>query len=137
MANFYATYSQASAGGVPISGTVTALQGTTPWLVDTNRVVANAPLTKDYTSGGGVTTAAYVQLVAATSSALTRIYVQDTSGSFMILATGAPASEVPFLYYGPGFASFVDIAIPAGTRVSIKALDVSATTGRLVMGFFT
>lgn len=134
MANFYATY---PASDTTISGTVTVVQGTTPWLVDTSRIVANAPITVDYTGGGGVTTAAYVQLVASTSGALYKIYVQDTSGSFMILATGAAGVEVPFLYYGPGFASFVEIAIPASTRIAIKALDVNAVTGRLVMGFFT
>lgn len=134
MTTFYATY---PAQETSISGTITVTQGTTPWLVDTSRAVANAPITVDYTSGGGVTTGAYVQLVAATTTALTKLYVQDTSGSFMILATGAAGFEVPFLYYGPGFASFVEIAIAAGTRIAIKALDTNAASGRLVMGFYT
>lgn len=127
---------------LPVTGTFfpatqAVSQSSTPWLFAQSKTKANAPNTVDYTSGGGVTTSAYTQLVASTTSALTRLYIQDTSGSSMIIATGAAASEVDQFYYGPGFASFVDFAIPAGTRIAIKALDVSATTGRLITSFFT
>lgn len=126
----------ASSVSVVIASDQSALP-VTATVVPATRVKSNAPTTIDYTSGGGVTTAAYTQLVASLTTTTTRIYVQDTSGSFMILAFGAALSEVDQLYFGPGFADFVDINIPSGTRVSLKALDVNATTGRVVFSFFT
>ncbi len=139
---------------VPVSGTVTATgtvaatqsgtwtvqpgntANTTPWLMVESKIKANAPVTNLYSSVN-VTTSAYVQLVASSTSAMTRLYIQDTGGSFMIIATGAGGAEVDQFYYGPGFAGFIDFAIPASTRIAIKALDATASTGRLIVSFFT
>jgi hypothetical protein len=81
-----------------------------------------------------VTTSAYVEVTASTSGAINRLYIADTSGSAMILATGGAGSEVDQLYIGPGGneAPF-ELAIPTATRVSIKALDVSATSGQMII----
>ena len=81
-----------------------------------------------------VTTAAYVQVVASTSGAINRLYIADTSGSAMILATGGAGSEVDQLYIGPGGSDApYELNIPTATRISIKALDVSATSGQMVL----
>lgn len=101
-----------------------------------SRARANAPVTNDFSSTA-VTTAAYTQLIASTTSTSTRLYACDTSGSFLIIAVGAAASEIDQVYLAPGFSNFVDLNIPAGSRVSIKALDTTASAGRFVLSLFT
>lgn len=76
-----------------------------------------------------ITTAAYVTLVASTAIALTAIQVLDTGGRFFVVATGAAASEVDFAYIQPGGSDFIYIQIPAGTRISIRAVDGNAIAG--------
>lgn len=89
--------------------------------------------TYDYT-GGTVTTAAYTQVIASTTNAINRLYVFDSSGSAIIIASGAAASEVNRLYIPPGGQpSVYELNIPASTRISIKALDTNASTGRLIL----
>lgn len=87
----------------------------------------------DYSSVN-LTTTAYVQVAASTSGAISRLYIADTSGSAIILATGGAGSEVDQLYIGPGGSDApYELNIPAGTRVAVKALDVNATSGQLII----
>jgi len=86
----------------------------------------------DY-AGGSVTTAAYTQLVASTSGDIDEFYIGDTSGEIMILATGAAASEVDVLYIEPGGPGRVNLRVPSGTRLSVKALSATASVGDLVI----
>jgi hypothetical protein len=87
--------------------------------------------TNDHSSVN-VTTGAYVQLIASTSAAISWIYIVDTSGSMLKLAVGGAGSEVDKLYLGPGVAGVFPLYIPAGSRVSLRAIDASATSGRLL-----
>jgi hypothetical protein len=81
-----------------------------------------------------VTTAAYTELIAATAAAINVLNIFDSSGQTMILATGAAASEVDLLFIPPGgFNAPMEIAIAAGTRLSIKALSANATSGEIVL----
>ena len=81
-----------------------------------------------------VTTSDYVQVTASTSGAINRLYIADTSGSAIILATGGAGAESDQLYIGPGGSDApYELNIPSGTRVSIKALDVSATSGQIII----
>lgn len=143
MANFYATYSQASAGGIPISGSVTV--SNLPATVDTNvgqagastlRVVDGARslttvLASVNTAVTGVTTGAYVALVASTAHAISRLYMWNTTGSIIKWATGA--SPADFFYLGPGGTATVDVEIPAASAISLEALDQNATAGWVFM----
>lgn len=87
----------------------------------------------DYSSVN-VTTSAYVQVVASTAAAINRLYIADTSGSAMILAVGGAGAEVDQLYIGPGGSDApYELNIPASSRIAIKALDVSATSGQMVL----
>jgi hypothetical protein len=89
--------------------------------------------TYDYT-GGSVTTAAYTALVGSTANKCNQLYIADTSGSAMILATGGVGSEVDQLYIGPGGSDApYELAIPAGSRITIKALDTTASVGRMII----
>lgn len=96
-------------------------------------LTTTTPLTYDYT-GGTVSTGAYTQIVASTANAINRLYVFDSSGSAIIIATGIAASEVDRIYIPPGGQpSIYELNIPAGTRIAIKALDVAASAGRLII----
>jgi hypothetical protein len=123
------------------SGTWTVQPGntanTTAWLVTSGaKTQANAPVYNLYSSTG-VTTAAYVQMVASTTSATSEIEIYDTSGSILYLATGAAASEVNQIIIPQGGNGRIPLKIAAGTRVSVKAVDATASTGALVINFYT
>lgn len=99
------------------------------------KISANAPARNDYTSVS-VTTAAYTQLVASTTSACTEVEVFDSSGQTLIFATGAAASEVIKFNIFPGGNGRVVLAIPAGTRIAIKALSATASVGEINVNFW-
>lgn len=81
-----------------------------------------------------VTTSAYVQVTASTSSAINICYVFDSSGSAIKLATGGSGSEVDQVYMAPGGnGAGYPIAIASGTRIAIEALDTNATAGQLIL----
>ena len=92
---------------------------------------ANAPVFNNYASTS-VTTAAYVQLVASSTATVNMVHVFDSSGQAMILAVGGAGSEVDQLYVPPGGGDF-NLSIPAGSRVSIKALTANATSGYILV----
>ena len=96
---------------------------------------ANAPVRNDYTATS-VTTAAYVQLVASTTSACTEIEIFDSSGQTLVLAIGAAASEVNQINIFPGGNGRVPLIIAAGTRVSIKAVSATASVGEININFY-
>jgi hypothetical protein len=93
---------------------------------------ARVSLVTNLYSSVNVTTAAYVELIASTAAEINRFHVFDSSGSLLVIATGAAAAEVDQFYIFPGgLDAFIDFNVPSGTRVSIKAVDTNATTGRL------
>lgn len=100
------------------------------------KAFSNAQVYNDYSSVN-VTTAAYVQLVASTTSATNLLQVFDSSGQTMIIAVGAAASEIDQCYIFPGGQGDIPLAIPAGSRVSVKAKTASATSGYLAINLFT
>lgn len=123
-----------AASSVPV--VLTALQLASLAGAPTGRSSANAPARNDYTSTS-VTTAAFVQLVASTTSATNLIEVFDSSGQTMALATGAAASEVIQFYIFPGGNGQIPLSIPAGTRISIKAISATASVGEIDLNFYT
>jgi hypothetical protein len=94
---------------------------------------ANSPTRLDYSSTN-VTTSAYVQLVASTSAATKRLQIFDSSGQTMILAVGGSGSEVDKFYIFPGGID-INYAIPAGSRISVKAVSGTASVGELSINF--
>lgn len=102
----------------------------------TGRTSSNAPVRNDYTSVN-VTTAAYVQLVASTTSTTNMVEVFDSSGQTLALAVGAVASEVIQFYITPGGNGQVPLAIPSGSRVSIKAISATASVGEIDVNFYS
>lgn len=102
----------------------------------TGRALANAPTISDYSSVN-VTSAAYVQLIASTTSTANLIEIFDSSGQTLYLAVGAAASEINQFIIIPGGNGQVPLAIPAGSRVSIKATSTSATSGIITLNLYT
>lgn len=93
-------------------------------------------LYNDYSSTN-VTTSAYVQLIASTASTVNKIEIFDSSGEALILAVGAAGSEVDQLYIFPGGNGPVDIAIPASSRISVKAKTATASSGFLAINLYS
>jgi hypothetical protein len=127
------------------SGTVTAVTSITNALpAGTNNIglvstggsvgVANAPVQNLYGTTN-ITTAAYTQLIASTTSATNKVTIFDSSGQSMILATGGAGSEVILAYIPPGGAE-IPVKIAAATRIAYKALSANATTGYLLMNLW-
>lgn len=107
----------------------------TPRVITGGRVASNAFVRNDYASTA-VSTSAYVQLVASTAAATTRLQIFDSGGQTMKLATGAPGSESDQFVIPPGGID-IDYYIPASARVSIKAVSASANTGECDINFLT
>lgn len=79
-----------------------------------------------------VTTGAWVELIAATAGASKSILLFDSSGSTLELGVGAAASESRVLIIPPGgFGGPIPLLIPAGARLSLRAISANATTGEL------
>lgn len=103
--------------------------------VQTAAAVVRDKVNYNYGSGS-VTTAAYVEIVASTAGAIATLTVFEGSGQGMVLATGAASSEVDLLYIPPGgFDGPVNVSIAASTRLSIKAIGGTASTGRFIANF--
>jgi len=102
----------------------------------TGRAKANTPVVTTYSSTN-VTSAAYVQLVASTTSAINMIEIFDSSGVALYFATGAAASEVNQFVIYPGGNGQVPFAIAASTRLSVKAVSTSATSGTGIINLYT
>ena len=138
MAAFYATYSASGGGGGGGPSTVTANQGTpggSPWPVTVRGTTGGrntVTLLRVVYSGTPVTTGAYVQILASTTADMGNQIIFDSSGAAMILAVGPIGSEIDKLYIQPGGQSFT-LSIPAGSRLSLKALDQNATNGQFIM----
>lgn len=121
--NAYMLEADPTTGAIPVSGALSPATGRSSALLYRN----------DYSSVN-VTTAAYVQVIASTTSAINRLCDFDSSGSAIIIATGAAASEVDQLYIPPGGAPYCyELAIPISTRIAIKALDTNATLGQIIL----
>ena len=90
----------------------------------------------DYT-GNGVGTAAYNQVVASTSALINELEIFDSSGQTMVLAVGAAGSENNVAYIFPGGNGRIPLSIPAGSRVSIKAVSAIANVGEIDINFYS
>jgi hypothetical protein len=86
-------------------------------------------------SSVNVTSAAYVELISSITANVKKVQIFDSSGVSLLFATGAAASESDQFYIFPGGNGDLDITLTLGQRLSIKAVDGSATVGELLMNF--
>lgn len=84
-----------------------------------------------------VTTSAWTQLVANMSGLARTISVFDSSGQTMVLGTGAVGSEVAQTWYiFPGGLQLIPITIPANSRLVVKAISSTASSGEIDINFY-
>ncbi len=102
---------------------------------DTSLSPVGTPVYSSYLSTP-VTTAAYVQLVASTPADVKQIEIFDSSGQSLYLATGAALSEANKILVIPGGNGRIPFVIPAGTRLSLKALTANAVAGYITINFY-
>lgn len=85
----------------------------------------------DYASVN-VTTGAWVQLIASTAATINNLTVFDSCGQTLEIGTGAALSETRKLIVPPGgIDGIVPLAIAAGTRVSIRAISATCSSGEI------
>lgn len=123
-------------GGIGLGGSGGGGGGTTiiTGNVNTTGKQSVAIVRIDY-SGTPVSTGAYTTLVASLASNVTQLFIFDSSGQTLVIATGPAASEVDQVYITPGGNGELNLAIPAGTRVSVRAISANATVGELNVAF--
>jgi len=79
-----------------------------------------------------VTTAAWVELAASVGVNVKEIQIFDSSGSILQLGVGVDA-EVLKMFIMPGGNTQLPCTFAQGDKLSLKALDANATSGRLVI----
>lgn len=89
-------------------------------------VPSTAQFTRTVYSTTPVTTAAWVQLIASTTEAVSAITVFDSCGQTLQLGIGLAGFEVAQILIPPGGGGF-PLSISKGQRVSIKAVSGNCT----------
>lgn len=81
-----------------------------------------------------VTTTGWVELVASTSSDIAEFYIFDSSGETLQLGTGVSGSESALFNIIPGgYSHPVEVNVPAGSRLAVRAVSNDATLGELTI----
>lgn len=88
-------------------------------------------------STSNVTNSAYTELISTVGATdIKKVNIFMSAGDPMYLAFGPAASEVDHMIIAPGGMphTLIEIAIPAGTRLSLKRLDAGTTSsGRIII----
>jgi hypothetical protein len=98
-------------------------------------VAANTSQVSAYSYGSGsVTTSAYTTIINSTSISCGNLQLIDTSGKIIKIAVGPAGSEVDVAVCipsgtGANAGQVVPCYIPAGSRIAIKAIDATASSG--------
>lgn len=92
-----------------------------------------------YNTGGGtpVTTAAWFQITAATTKPFSFLHIFNQTSSILKLAVGGAGVEVEIPFYippgvEPFFVAFDDVC-PKGSRLSVRAVDSTASSGYILL----
>lgn len=105
------------------------------------RAVTVSPLLKgtyfrNSYSSTNVTTSAYVEMISSLSVNASGIFIFDSSGQTLLLGVGSAGNEVVYTLVEPGGNGFVPLFIPKGSRVALKALSATASSGYFDITFF-
>lgn len=114
-----------------VSTNVGAADSSTLRTTEGSRVYSDS-VNKDY-AGGNVTTGTWVQLIASTAAAINLLCLTDTSGQVMEIGTGAAASETRVFLIAQGWSGCIPLRIAASTRLAVRAVTASATSGYLTI----
>jgi len=107
-----------------------------PFRLLARKVVGFASLLTGTTN---ITTAAYVQLVASLPGTIEAIQFYNGSTSTLALASGASGSETNEVLLGPGLSDIIPVEtlFPKGSRMSVIAVDTTASAGTLAINFLS
>lgn len=84
-------------------------------------------------SGTPVDTTNWTQLIASTAAASSEIFITDQSGEVMELGIGAAAAEARVFLIPRGFSGSVPLSIASGSRISVRAITATASSGEIVL----
>ncbi len=99
-------------------------------LIDTTPVLDTASTTINGSAG------AFVAIVASLAAAVREIRVNDTTGEFIGVYTGAAAAEVLQCVVGPGMDGIIPVQMSAAERVTLRNMaTTSITTGKICIQF--
>lgn len=116
---------------VPVSGTVTAQQTYVSVKNEMDTPLLNTSSTNINGSAG-----AFVQVVSSLGNACKKIRIADTTGQVIGVYTGGSGSEVFAFMTNPGVDDYIEHAIAANTRISLRSMQAAAiTTGLYIMQF--
>jgi len=124
------------AGRDSVSGDLTVLELNSGALsVDSGGAVKDTVFTyrNDYSSTN-VTTVSWIELIASTTDAVTKVSIFDSSGETLELGVGPSGSEVRKILIPAGGVD-VECIIAAGSRVCVRAVSADASTGELSINF--
>ncbi len=115
---------------LPTDQTAIPVSQSGTWTVTQNGR-AYADSVRNVYNSTNVTTGAWVQLIASTAAAINWLTIFDSSGQTLELGTGGAGVESRVLIIPPGGVTQVPLRIAAGTRVSIRAVSGTASTGEI------
>ena len=87
-------------------------------------------------AGTNVTTSAYVTLVASTPYNVSKFQMCDTSTKILKFATGSAGNEVDLWTNTVSGCVLIPVAISAGSRIAVEAVDATASSGYNTLSFF-
>lgn len=89
----------------------------------------------DYSSTS-VTTGAWVEIVSSLGGVASAIEIFDSSGQTMQLGVGASGKEVVLLTIMPGGNGFLNFQVTPGSRLSLRAVSGTASSGENNINFY-
>lgn len=124
-------------GGATSANQVTEIARLDTLISNTNQKQISEDLYFNYNSTN-ISDSTYVEAIASTLDNTKGFTLFESGGYPIIVAFGASGSEVDkFLIPPGGFNGFIEIPIPAGTRISFKSLIAGQTinNGFLIANF--
>lgn len=103
---------------------------------DTLQTLPGRRVVTQFTAASNTLSTTYTQIVASTIADIHQVETFDSSGSAFILGVGAAASEVTQLYVFPGGAGPQPLFIPAGSRVAIRTVTGTPTSGTFYLNAY-
>ena len=86
-------------------------------------------------SATSVTSAAYVELDPGVNCEVVKVQIFMSSGQPLYLAFGAATSEVDQIIIIPGGNGVLNMTIPNNTRLSVKSLGTTVSSGELILNY--
>lgn len=90
------------------------------------------------TASSSIATNAWTEVTSATSEPCDAIEIFNATGSILLLASGAAAAEValPYTILPGGSSILVPFSVAKAARLSVKAVDLAASSGYVILNLF-